>query len=360
MNIQVSPVRKTNLLGGPENMTTELKTSIFIAAGETVPGVRQYYQIAKTVAGFINGAGGVLWLGVGDDGTPKGIEGDLAILGGGTARPCRGPLSNDEGMSFGGTADQYILKLKELVKALLGPSAEKYIAGASSAMVQGKVVVKVPVEKSENGYVAYVYKWSPADKKYSEELYQRAANGTSHLEGFARDEFIRGKCREEFREQLAALQKDAGGLTKAELVAALKEMQAKSIGGGEVLVEGAVAVDDRNFAALKSPKGLVFDGKHVCDVSSWKEAFGALLVKLNEIDASKFDGIADEAFFNRWFVEVQPHKKYGDYFKDRIGTAANVRGYVKVGKAHFANPDYVVHRLLARFGIAPGRVALRG
>ena len=31
MNIQVTPAPQQNLLGGPENMVTELKTSIFIA-----------------------------------------------------------------------------------------------------------------------------------------------------------------------------------------------------------------------------------------------------------------------------------------------------------------------------------------
>ena len=54
MNIQVASVPQQNLLGGPENMVTELKTSIFIAPGESVPGVKQYFQIAKTIAGFIN------------------------------------------------------------------------------------------------------------------------------------------------------------------------------------------------------------------------------------------------------------------------------------------------------------------
>ena len=341
-------------------MVTELKTSIFIAPGENMPGAKQYFQIAKTIAGFINGEGGTLWLGVGDDGEVKGIADDLAILGGGLACPCRGPLSNDVGMDFGGTADKYILKLKELVKAYLGPSAEKHIAGAQSAPVKGKIIVKVPVAPAESGYVAYVYKWHPMEKKYSEEIYRRSANGTSHLEGFARDEFIRGKCREAFARQLNALEKTVNGLSKVELIEALKEMQEKVVVGMPVQVEGALAVDDPNFKAIKSPKGFVFDGKHVCDVKTWKDAFGALLVKLNEIDASKFDGIADEPFFSRWFVEVKPHKKYGDYFKDLLGTAANVRGLVKVGKVHFCNPDYIVHRLLARFGIDSGRVSVRG
>ena len=60
MNIQVASVPQQNLLGGPENMVTELKTSVFIAPGESVPGVKQYFQIAKTIAGFINGAGVVI------------------------------------------------------------------------------------------------------------------------------------------------------------------------------------------------------------------------------------------------------------------------------------------------------------
>ena len=40
MNIQVAPAPQQNLLGGPENMVTELKTSVFIAAG--VIGARQF------------------------------------------------------------------------------------------------------------------------------------------------------------------------------------------------------------------------------------------------------------------------------------------------------------------------------
>lgn len=360
MNIHVSQAPQPNLLGGQENMVREFKASIFIYPDENIPGTKQYFQIAKTIAGFINAEGGTLWLGVDDGGTAVGVEPDLAILGGGSALPCRGPLDNDCGMEFRGTADQYILKLKELVKAYLGASAEKYISGAQASRVDGKIVVKVPVSKADVGYVAYVYKWLSRENRYSEELYQRVANGTSHLEGFARDKFIRDKCREEFAKQLNLLEKNANGLSKAELVEALKEMQAKTVVGTEVQVEGALTLDDPNFNAIRSPKGFVFDGKHVCDVKTWKDAFGALLVKLNEIDAAKFDGIADEPFFSRWFVEVKPHKKYGDYFKDLLGTAANVRGFVKVGKVHFVNPDYIVQRLLARFGIEPSRVGFRG
>lgn len=362
MNIQVASVPQQNLLGGPENMVTELKTSVFIAPGESVPGVKQYFQIAKTIAGFINGAGGTLWLGVADDGKVKGVESDLAVLGGGSARPCRGPLSNDEGMSFGGTVDQYILKLKELVKAYLGPSAEKYIAGAQAARVEGKIVVKVPVTKAEPGYVAYVYKWHSTERKYSEEIYQRAANGTSHLDGFARDEFIRGKCREEFKKQLAALQNNAVGLTKSELVAALEEIQEATVVGAQVRVEGAVSLADPNFEALTSPKGFVFDGQHVCDVRGWREAYLALLDKLNELDAAKFDALPADGYFRKFFVDPLPRARLSGYSTapHKYGTSGKIRAKELGGKAYFANPDYAVHRLLTLFGVDKARVALRG
>ena len=36
--------------------------------------------VAKTVAGFLNGAGGTLFIGVHDDGRPVGLERDLALV----------------------------------------------------------------------------------------------------------------------------------------------------------------------------------------------------------------------------------------------------------------------------------------
>ena len=37
-----------------------------------------------------------------------------------------------------------------------------------------------------------------------------------------------------------------------------------------------------------------------------------------------------------------------------------VRGYCKINKTYFTKPDYVVRRLLDRWGIEPSRVAVRG
>lgn len=348
------------LLGGPENMKTELKRSIFFAPGEHLPGTKQYYNIAKTIAGFINGEGGTLWLGCDDCGNVVGIENDLAALGCGSAQPCRGPHSNDMGMTFGGTADKYILKLKELVKAILEPGAEKYIANTEAKVVHGKIIVKVPVAKADPGFIAYVNKWNGSKGEYTELLYQRVANGTSELYGRGRDEFIRGKCREEFQKQLEALQTNAIGLTKDELVSELQKLKEQHTIFPQVQVEGAVPITDPNFPALKKPVGFVFDGLHVCDAKGWKAVYRALLVKLDELDAAKFDGIESDAFFKKYFVLVVPKKKYADYYTDRLGTAKNIRAKEMSGQDLFANPDRLVHKLLARFGVEPSRVALRG
>jgi len=141
-----------------------------------------------------------------------------------------------------------------------------------------------------------------------------------------RDEFVRERTKEQVLTNVnAVVAQNPAGLIDRVLAAINSAFTAHpQVVGAAVVVDGAVALDDPNFAAMTSPKGLVFDGQHVSDVKTWKDAFGALLVKLNSIDA------------------------------------ANVRGYVKVGKVHFARPDYVVQKLLARFGVAANRVAVRG
>lgn len=357
MKIQLS---QPDLLGGPENMVTELKTSIFIAPDENIPGTKQYFQIAKTIAGFINAEGGTLWLGVADDGIAKGVEADLAILGGGSARSCRGPWSNDEGMSFGGTADQYILKLKELVKALLGPSAEKYIAGAQAAKVNGRIVVKVPVSKADVGYVAYVYKWLSRENKYSEELYQRVANGTSHLEGFARDKFIRDKCREEFSRQLAALEVRASGLTKGELVAALRAATNEVRSGVKVTVIGAVAITD---VAIKDMniKGFVFDGEHVKDVKSVAEFVEEMLKKIQSVNPAVFDVLPETKGFASWFSRVQPGRRTPKgHYRTPFGTAGDIRAKEQSNKTYIANSNYYLQKLIVLSGIPAEKFMARG
>ena len=95
-------------------------------------------------------------------------------------------------------------------------------------------------------------------------------------------------------------------------------------------------------------------------MKGWTGAYEALLIKLNELDVSKFDDLPDLDFFKKYFVRVQPRKKYGDCYLTKFGRASDVRAQRKGGKVYFTNADYVVHRLLAHFGVEPGRVALRG
>ena len=63
-----------------EGQKLEFKTSVFYAPGEQNPGFRQMRTFAETIAAFMNADGGTLLLGIADDGTIRGIKGDLEVL----------------------------------------------------------------------------------------------------------------------------------------------------------------------------------------------------------------------------------------------------------------------------------------
>ena len=72
MTITVNkPSEKVNVC---EDGKTELKSSIFFLPAGNMPDVKQMREIAASVAAFMNAEGGVLYIGVADDGTLRGIE----------------------------------------------------------------------------------------------------------------------------------------------------------------------------------------------------------------------------------------------------------------------------------------------
>ena len=125
------------------------------------------------------------------------------------------------------------------------------------------------------------------------------------------------------------------------------------------VVEGCCSLDDPSFADFRSPRGVVFDGRYVRDVKSWREAYEVLLTKLDDLCPEKFDSLPTLDFFRHHFVEVCQGRRYAGYYTERFGTHDNVRAKEISGKAAFAKSTQVVHRLLEYFRIAPNRVALR-
>lgn len=345
-----------------ESATVEFKQSIFLAPGETEPSGRQFETIAQTIASFMNGGGGTLFLGVHDSGQVRtGIRNDLALLGaGGPGTVVSTPKFSDAEHTYHGNADSYGRKIHALVRAYLGGAAEAYLGDCTEhAANGGQKYVQLEIKPAPDSVVVYY----PQETNFGlvDAIYVRNGAAKKSLIGSDRDAFVRERTRRQVLANVQAVNaQNADGLVTRIVEAINNGFAPAVIGGAPVQVEGAVALDDPNLGALSSPKGLVFDGAHVCDVKGWKGAYEALLKKLNELDAAKFDALPEADYFRKFFVAVQPRRKYPGYFKTVLGSAANVRAKEVPNKTYFINPAYVVQRLLAHFGVEPGRVALRG
>ena len=344
-----------------EDQRTEFKTSLFFDSETHMPGTKQMHVIAETLAAFMNAEGGMLLIGVTDDKRPKGIENDLDVLANNPeAVVVRTVHNTDEGHVYGASTDKYELKLRAVVKAFLSPNAQSLVGDVMFGKLDGKTICRILVKPCAPEDFVYAYYKKPGKPEIAN-IFVRFGNLKRPLQGAERDAFVRERTRRQVLANVQAVNaQNADGLVARIVEAINTGFGPAVIGGAPVQVEGAVALDDPHFGALSSPKGLVFDGTHVCDVKGWREAYGELLVKLNELDAAKFDDLPETDYFRKFFVVARPRKKYPDYYKTTLGSASNIRGKEIANKTYFVNPTYVVHRLLARFGIEPGRVAVRG
>jgi ATP-dependent Lon protease len=69
------------LIAAGESRTLEFKATarVNLATGQRDPGIE--LAVVKTVAGFLNGHGGTLLIGVADDGTVRGLKEDIVATG---------------------------------------------------------------------------------------------------------------------------------------------------------------------------------------------------------------------------------------------------------------------------------------
>lgn len=70
-----------NIIEGGESNTLEFKSSLIYNFIPNAPHHIPRFNNAKTICGFLNGKGGILLIGISDDGVPQGIEEDLKFLG---------------------------------------------------------------------------------------------------------------------------------------------------------------------------------------------------------------------------------------------------------------------------------------
>jgi hypothetical protein len=107
---------------GSEGESLEFKSTIIYPAGSIEPNIDQQMMIiCKTIAGFMNKSGGVLYVGVNDTGRVSGISQDFEYL---NSSKIDGKV---ESHKYSQTNDGYELKIRDSVKYLLGNTANANI-----------------------------------------------------------------------------------------------------------------------------------------------------------------------------------------------------------------------------------------
>lgn len=365
MTITASQNEKVN---ADEGRRVEFKTSAFYAPKEHNPGFRQMRTIAETVAAFMNADGGELFIGIADDGTIRGIDGDIAVLATMQSSVALAlPSMNDVAFPYKANNDGYRLKLQHILQAFLSPNhAQLYEIGFGRiGKTSQKLCCRIAVKKcADDDFVYCSVKYS--DKPVVEEIFVRIGNEKKLLVGRERDEFVRSRWEKSMFVKLAGMRADNPSVMTEKLLEGIKKLVKDRRIGVQVVVEGGQPLTTEGLGPMKSPGGLVFDGKHAGDVKTWKECYRRLCQKLNEIDAAKFDGLPDDEFFAKWFKREEPKapgqkraKKCTGCYPDKLGSKPDVRAVEVSGKAYFCDEDKIVHRLLAHFGIDSNMVAIR-
>lgn len=145
---------------GEEDDTHEFKSTIIYPAGAVGADIdTQMMVIVKTIAGFMNAAGGTLYIGVNDNGEAVGIENEYAMLNASTKDPHH----------YQENKDGYENKLRSAINALLSAVANDYVSITFSKHCE-HTVCEVQV-KAASSVIWY-------NKR---DAYKRLGNRTSHL-----------------------------------------------------------------------------------------------------------------------------------------------------------------------------------
>ena len=332
-----------------EDSKTEFKSSIIFSPQTDKPDVSQPRQIAKEIAAFMNSAGGELFLGIKDYGVVVGIENDLPHL-----NDVHTPL--DERYSYRETPDAFGQKLKNLIQYYLGNDAFKYLEDPDFVKVDGGnltyVILKI---KPSDEDIIYVRK---------DEIWVRKMTSCDIVpDGRERDKFVRERTMASFKQQLDAVRASVAatavrGQETTEIVSAVRELLSRLDGlgtaGTPVPVSGGHPFTEEAVTAAQKPKALAWDGQHYAEVKGgWKELVLKVLEKLQELDAAKFDELANQKEFSRHLVKIQkPRERHPDCYETRFGQEGKIRIKASLGnKIYLWQEDKVLRKLIAAFGI---------
>lgn len=361
MTITVSQPEKINAVEGQK---VEFKTSVFYAPGEHNPGIKQMRTIAETVAAFMNAEGGTLYIGVADDGTVKGIGGDLDVL---VTQPMsialKFPQMNDSTLVYKGTTDHYQLKIQHILQAFLSPNHAKYVEGITFGRVSKtsqELCCRIVVKKCADDDFVYCSVKYASTRPVVDEIFVRIGNEKKPLQGRERDEFVKGRIKAEFSKQLdtvRAMVSATGSDGNSALVASVRELLSRLDGakleGAEIAIVGGHPFSEEAVMAAAKPKALAWEGSHYAEVSGWQDLVLKVLEKLQELNPAKFDELANTKPFTKCLVKVlKPRERHGDCYPVRFGASGGIRVKKSLGnKLNLWQEDKVLRQMISAFGV---------
>lgn len=159
---------------GEEDDTHEFKSTIIYPAGAVGADIdMQMMIIVKTIAGFMNAAGGILYIGVNDNGEAIGIENEYKLLN----------SSAKDAHHYQENKDGYENKLRSAISAFLGPVAQDYVS-IKFSVHKGHTICEVQVE-SAKCVIWYIER----------DAYKRMGNRTTHLRSSAIEKLVLDKMK---------------------------------------------------------------------------------------------------------------------------------------------------------------------
>ena len=359
MTISVNQPEKVNAVEGQK---LEFKTSAFYAPGNHNPSFRQMRTIAETVAAFMNAEGGELIIGVADDGTVKGLDEDLDVLGlMSSSVVLKLPQMDDSSFEYKAMYDHYQLKLQHVFQAFLSPNHVGLCSISFVKMPQTKTLCcKIDVKKcAEDDFVYCSVKYA-ADRPAVDEIFVRIGNEKKPLQGRARDEFVEKRVKAGFDSQLKTL-RDSMSMTGTQgtnaVLASVRELLAKIDGqklrGAKITVSGGQPFTEQAVTAAKKPKSLAWEGQHYAEVSGWQDLVLKVFEKLQEINAAKFDELAGQKEFKKYLVTIQkPKEKHPECYAAKLGGEGKVKIKKSLGnKVYLWQEDKALRKIIAAFGV---------
>jgi hypothetical protein len=359
MTITANQQEKLNALEGQK---LEFKTSAFYAPGSHNPSLKQMRTIAETVAAFMNAEGGVLVIGVADDGTVKGLAEELDVLGlMSSSVVLKLPQMDDSSFEYKATYDHYQLKLQHVFQAFLSPNHAGLYSISFVKTPQTKTLCcKIDVKKcAEDDFVYCSVKYA-ADRPAVDEIFVRIGNEKKSLQGRARDEFVEKRVKAGFDSQLKTLRDSmsmAGTQGTKAVLASVRELLAKIDGqhipGAAITVSGGQPFTEASVTAAKKPKSLAWEGRHYAEVSGWQDLVLKVFEKLQEINAAKFDELAGQKEFKKYLVTIhKPKEKHPECYTTKFGAEGKVKIKKSLGnKVYLWQEDKALRKIIAAFGV---------